>query len=512
MAHRSDSSYRQYRLSSTSPPLGGSAFPPNLFDLSATPSAQPLPNNTQQQSTMSAAFFYRDHTTPDTTLSDHEECSICLDNYKTEECLRITSIPRCNHHIGASCLDRMLRSNPHEEKKCPLCRAVWIPAHVLPFPPRNQSLGTSRRMANMFAGVDGIGADIAGNELIGAGAISPLPFSAPSSPDLTPASPAYAPTSPVYTPTSPTFPANPTSPTFSPTSPGYTPTSPTFPAYPTSPTFSPTSPGYSPTTPTFPTSPTYTTSTPPPHGSPVPPWREEPEAAPVQNQQLNPIVIDSDSDDDAGYAVQFQNFENFRRDVADIRSRARETRGVRSIRKRRAATAAERDRVNARNDDSGSAYSSGNSENAAANGETGTARSRALNRLLGNGRHPFQPAEYAASAGAGAPPTPMNEVLEQRSEPQERRLGSELRRARTFEQPASRTADHASARRRRAPTPYRQTPSPNTSDTPVDLTTDEPTELSAIQSGSAREAVRSRQLDRREASLSQASKCFLSGN
>jgi len=125
-----------------------------------------------------------------------------------------------------------------------------------------------------------------------------------------------------------------------------------------------------------------------------------------------------------------------------------------------------------------------------------------LNRLLGNGRHPFQPAEYTASAGAGASPAPMNEVLEQRSEPQERRLGSELRRARNFEQPALRTANHANARRGRAPTPYRQTPSPNTSDTPVDLTADEPIEVPAIQSGSAREAVRSTQLNHREASLS----------
>ncbi|KAI4926418.1 hypothetical protein J4E85_006711 [Alternaria conjuncta] len=349
----------------------------------------------------------------------------------------------------------------------------------------------------MIAGLDGIGADIAGNELIGAGAISPLPFSAPSSPDLTPTSPAYAPTSPVYTPTTPTFPAYPKSPAFSPTSPGYTPTSPTFPANPLSPNFSPTSPAYSPTTPTFPTSPTYTPSTPPPHGSPIPPWREESYAAPVQNQQHNPIVIDSDSDDNAGYAVQFQNFENFRRHVADVRSRARETRRPRSIRTRRAATAAaaaERERV---------------SETTAVNGGTGTARSRALNRLLGNGRHPFQPSEYTASAGAGASPVPMTEMLEQRSEPQERRLGSELRRASRFDQPASRTANHASARRVRAPTPYRQTPSPNNSDTPIDLTADEPTELPATQSGSAREAVRSRQLDRREASLSRREQVLL---
>ena len=234
----------------------------------------------------------------------------------------------------------------------------------------------------------------------------------------------------------------------------------------------------------------------------------------MQNQQLNPIVIDSDSDDDAGYAVQFRNFENFRRDVADIRSRARDTRGprsIRSIRRRRAATAAaaERERVKARNEGSGGADSSGNSENAAANGATDTARSRALNRLLGNGRHAFQPAEYTASAGAGASPAPMNEVLEQRSPPQERRLGSELRRARKFEQSASRTPHHANARRGRAPTPYRQTSSPNNSDTPIDLTADEPTELPAIQSGSAREAVRSRHLDQREASLSRREQVLL---
>ncbi|KAH6870351.1 hypothetical protein BKA58DRAFT_420912 [Alternaria rosae] len=394
---------------------------------------------------MSAALFIRDHTTHDTTFSSHEECSICLDNYTTEKCLRITNIPHCNHYIGANCLDRMLRRNPHEEKKCPLCRTIWIPARALPFPPRNQSLGTSRRMANMFVGLDGIGADIAGNQLVGPGALSLLPFDTPSSPTFTPSSPAFTPTSP-----------------------------------------------------TFPTSPTLTPSTPPPQSSPALDGLFEPEAATAQaqNQQLNPIVIDSDPDSDADYKVQFQNYENYRREIADIRSRARDTRGLKSSRKKRRAAAAERESVNASNERNGEgADSSGNSNSenatATATGGTGTTGSGALNRLLNNcARNPFRPAEYTATATAtAASPAPTSEVK--------------------FEQPASRTANHASARP--APTPYIQNPSPNTPDTPVDvdLTADELIELPAIQSVSAREAVRSRQLDHREASLSRREKVLI---
>ncbi|KAL6707257.1 hypothetical protein ACN47E_004245 [Coniothyrium glycines] len=68
-----------------------------------------------------------------TTLDDEavpllDECPICLDNYSSEPRLRIANLPNCAHHVGASCLSTLLRTRPDEEKKCPLCRTVWIPA------------------------------------------------------------------------------------------------------------------------------------------------------------------------------------------------------------------------------------------------------------------------------------------------------------------------------------------------------------------------------------------------
>jgi hypothetical protein len=105
-----------------------------------------------------------DHTTEDTNFPFLDDCPICLDTYSLETCLRMTGIDGCNHHIGHKCLEEMLRSHPNEEKKCPLCRAVWIPARPR-FPPRGQSLATSRRMQGMFDGLDGISENIAGTQL-----------------------------------------------------------------------------------------------------------------------------------------------------------------------------------------------------------------------------------------------------------------------------------------------------------------------------------------------------------
>ncbi|CAN9153903.1 unnamed protein product [Alternaria alternata] len=114
---------------------------------------------------MNAATFVRNHTTHDNDLPHQDECPICLDDYTSEQCLRITNIPECSHHIGANCLDDMLRSHSHEEKRCPLCRAVWIPARSLTIPLDAQNLSASQRMADMFAGLDGIGADITSQQL-----------------------------------------------------------------------------------------------------------------------------------------------------------------------------------------------------------------------------------------------------------------------------------------------------------------------------------------------------------
>ena len=42
--------------------------------------------------------------------------------------MRIVGIQGCNHNIGLTCLRSMLCTRSNEEKKCPLCRTVWINA------------------------------------------------------------------------------------------------------------------------------------------------------------------------------------------------------------------------------------------------------------------------------------------------------------------------------------------------------------------------------------------------
>ncbi|KAF1837710.1 hypothetical protein BDW02DRAFT_576987 [Decorospora gaudefroyi] len=141
-------------------------LPPNPFAFSPTPqpASQPAPQPaaTPQPATMSAAAtFINDHTTVDNNIPFTDECPICLDNYRTEQCLRITGIAGCTHHVGLKCLREMLNSHTNEEKKCPLCRAIWIPRPLPAY--QGQSLAMSRRMAGMFAGLDGIGENIANN-------------------------------------------------------------------------------------------------------------------------------------------------------------------------------------------------------------------------------------------------------------------------------------------------------------------------------------------------------------
>ncbi|KAM5572172.1 putative RING-H2 finger protein ATL69, partial [Rosa sericea] len=45
-------------------------------------------------------------------------CPICLCEYQPEETIR--TIPECNHHFHASCIDEWLRKNP----TCPVCKKV----------------------------------------------------------------------------------------------------------------------------------------------------------------------------------------------------------------------------------------------------------------------------------------------------------------------------------------------------------------------------------------------------
>lgn len=49
---------------------------------------------------------------------DDSTCPICLCEYQPDEILR--TIPECNHHFHAACVDEWLRKNP----TCPVCRKV----------------------------------------------------------------------------------------------------------------------------------------------------------------------------------------------------------------------------------------------------------------------------------------------------------------------------------------------------------------------------------------------------
>ncbi|KAI8930966.1 hypothetical protein NX059_011978 [Plenodomus lindquistii] len=76
--------------------------------------------------TRDTLMFLSRHALEDRNVSMTDECPICLDNYSDDECVRIVGIPGCNHHIGRACLRDLLNRNPNQEKRCPICRALWI--------------------------------------------------------------------------------------------------------------------------------------------------------------------------------------------------------------------------------------------------------------------------------------------------------------------------------------------------------------------------------------------------
>lgn len=106
------------------------AIPPRNSSLPQMPEATPTP-----------ATFIAAHTIINNTVQVFDECPICLDNYSTEQCLRITKIEGCTHRIGQTCLEHMLQNRPNEEKKCPLCRTTWIPSALV----RSSTLLQGRR-------------------------------------------------------------------------------------------------------------------------------------------------------------------------------------------------------------------------------------------------------------------------------------------------------------------------------------------------------------------------------
>ena len=75
-----------------------------------------------------AQHFIDHHTEFDFDGSSLEECPICLDAYAStsELRIRVSGVPGCAHIFGLNCLKHMLCSEPHLEKKCPLCRTQWL--------------------------------------------------------------------------------------------------------------------------------------------------------------------------------------------------------------------------------------------------------------------------------------------------------------------------------------------------------------------------------------------------
>ena len=117
-----------------------------------TPTQPSAPALTTAQAPMtnSGAAFISEHTMHDNDPPLGNECPICLDSYIDEQCLRITGIAGCTHRIGAKCLEEMLRTSSRDEKRCPLCRAVWIPSQRRVAPIQTHGLQESLTEEQLF--------------------------------------------------------------------------------------------------------------------------------------------------------------------------------------------------------------------------------------------------------------------------------------------------------------------------------------------------------------------------
>ncbi|KAH3970233.1 hypothetical protein HBI38_157530 [Parastagonospora nodorum] len=117
----------------------------------------PAPRASDVALTAAATAFIGNHTAPDADVPKEDECPICLETYADapEPCLRVMGKAGCTCRIGLVCLGEMLSMSPEKEKKCPLCRALWI-ASTAP-PPRTArpemvnpgTVGRSSRVADM---------------------------------------------------------------------------------------------------------------------------------------------------------------------------------------------------------------------------------------------------------------------------------------------------------------------------------------------------------------------------
>ncbi|KAF1937670.1 hypothetical protein EJ02DRAFT_426384 [Clathrospora elynae] len=359
--------------------------------------------------TDSAATFIHAHTTPDSNVPLLEECAICLENYSIEVCVRIVGITGCTHRVGLACLEAMLRTHPQEEKKCPLCRAVWISAPPHAFPPRGQSLSMSRRMAGMFDGLDGMGANMAGQQ-VGIGmAIGVRPQRSSEAVGLAvTAAPLFARTQ-----------------------------------------------------------------------------------QRTHQHGMQELIEISDSEED--YETQVQNFEDFTRDIASIRDRAQNTQLSRSRRRQNRQQRSVSNIASASND-------SDNALGKANTTATPGAGSGAMNRFLNRNLNPFRPTandfapHLSTSISATRRPT--------RDPPHARRE----RRSRDRHIQDSRLSSGGSSHTA-SPTPpasnFSNLTNPTNPGVQIDMDEEDFIELPQTQTQSARDDVRARQLDQREAALAE---------
>jgi len=88
-----------------------------------------------------------------------DECAICLEPYTNEAAARITGVPGCTHVIGVKCLEKLLTASPTQEKKCPICRTVWIAA-----PSQPRSVSDIRRHLIARTGSHRVGSRTAANQ------------------------------------------------------------------------------------------------------------------------------------------------------------------------------------------------------------------------------------------------------------------------------------------------------------------------------------------------------------
>ncbi|XP_059641838.1 RING-H2 finger protein ATL54-like [Cornus florida] len=117
----------------------------------------------------------------DDKLIEGTECSVCLNEFQEDECLRL--LPKCSHAFHIPCIDTWLRSH----KNCPLCRALIVcdtnHVHVSTGEPNSSDLGSREeddRVENVEnyggLGSHGLGEDETSETRVGAESSGALPI------------------------------------------------------------------------------------------------------------------------------------------------------------------------------------------------------------------------------------------------------------------------------------------------------------------------------------------------